>query len=129
MLQMTVSSNRYFNRSAIVANKSKVEEVSGASGGRRTLTPEEEQEIVGRLKRQLDDQSSRLGTVLYSKEHCSMEIVSLLRTRMASLAMPGCTWAQSDCPQIYPAFVVSADLEGDAIAVNVTYRAAITPFS
>lgn len=63
MLQMTVSSHRYFSRSAIVTNKSKVEEVSGASGGRRTLTPEEEQEIVGRLKRQLDDQSSRLGTV------------------------------------------------------------------
>lgn len=63
MVQLNASANRYFSKSAALANKSKMEEVSGTSGGRRTLTPEEEQEIVGRLKRQLDDQSSRLGTV------------------------------------------------------------------
>lgn len=54
-----------YHNSVALQNKSKVEEVSGtsSSGGVRTLTPEEEQEIVGRLKRQLDDQSTRLGTV------------------------------------------------------------------
>lgn len=63
---LTTTSSRSYHKSGALLNKSKVEEVSGASsssGGERTLTPEEEQEIVGRLKRQLDDQSSRLGTV------------------------------------------------------------------
>lgn len=62
-VQCLASGTRLYHKSGFLANKSKVEEVSGASSGGRTLTPEEEQEIVGRLKRQLDDQSSRLGTV------------------------------------------------------------------
>lgn len=47
----------------MLANKSKVEEVSGTSNGGKTFTPEEEQEIMGRLRRQLDEQASTLGTV------------------------------------------------------------------
>lgn len=54
-----LSTGRLYHKTAVVANKSKVEETSGGT----TLTPEEEQELVGRIKRQLDDQSARLGTV------------------------------------------------------------------
>lgn len=58
-IQQSLSPQRLYHRTVSLANISKAEEASGG----RTLTPEEEQEIVGRLKRQLDDQSSRLGTV------------------------------------------------------------------
>lgn len=61
-LQCSIVGTRSYHKTVVLANKSKVEEVSGSNGG-KTLTPEEEQEIVGRLKRQLDDQSNRLGTV------------------------------------------------------------------
>lgn len=61
--RITCGGQRLYHKTPIFANNSKVEELSGNSSGGRTLTPEEEQEIVGRLKRQLDDQSNRLGTV------------------------------------------------------------------
>lgn len=60
----TISSSRLYHRTAIFANKSKVDEISGSNqDSGKSLTPEEEQEIVGRLRRQLDDQAVKLGTV------------------------------------------------------------------
>lgn len=62
-LAATGPSSRQYHGTRVLANKSKIEEISGTSTGGGTLTPEQEQELVGQIKRQLDDQSTRLGTV------------------------------------------------------------------